>query len=115
MTTLAFTTTLCGTCAKSLAAEIVREDGRAVMVKRCSEHGEQRVTIAADADWYVATMAERPELETPPDATKPIAQGCPFDCGTCTAHEQRIHLPVVPVTSACNLECPICYTHNKSE
>src|SRR6185503_9515424 len=24
-------------------------------------------------------------------------------------------LPVVPITSACNLECPICYTINKND
>ena len=24
-------------------------------------------------------------------------------------------MPVVPITSACNLDCPICYTVNKNE
>ena len=24
-------------------------------------------------------------------------------------------MSIVPITSACNLDCPICYTHNKNE
>jgi uncharacterized radical SAM superfamily Fe-S cluster-containing enzyme len=52
---------------------------------------------------------------SPPEALRPVSQGCPFDCGPCTQHEQRLHLPIVPITSSCNLDCPICYTHNKNE
>jgi uncharacterized radical SAM superfamily Fe-S cluster-containing enzyme len=46
---------------------------------------------------------------------KAIALGCPFDCGACAQHEQRVRLPVVTITSACNLDCPICYVHNKND
>src|SRR4029077_4548602 len=46
---------------------------------------------------------------------KPVSAGCPFDCGPCPSHQQKVYLPVVPITSACNLDCPICYTVNKNE
>jgi len=26
-----------------------------------------------------------------------------------------VELPIVPITSACNLDCPICYTHNRND
>src|SRR5262249_46674412 len=109
------TTSLCALCAKSLPAEIRREGDRILLSKVCPDHGPQEAVLASDAEWYLETVRELPHLEAPAHATRPATQGCPFDCGTCVEHEQRVHLPVLPITSACNLECPICYTHNKSE
>src|SRR5215467_9495917 len=35
---------------------------------------------------------------------------------SCVEHgAQKVRLPVVTITSACNLDCPICYVHNKNE
>src|SRR5205807_864418 len=50
-----------------------------------------------------------------PGAGPEVEHGCPFDCGACSSHQQKVRLPVVPITSACNLDCPICYTINKNE
>jgi hypothetical protein len=36
-------------------------------------------------------------------------------CGPCKSHQQKVYMPVVPITSACNLDCPICYTVNKND
>jgi uncharacterized radical SAM superfamily Fe-S cluster-containing enzyme len=109
------TTSLCAACKRATPAEIWRtSDDRVVMRKRCDVHGATEVMLAPDADWYEQLVGYAPVL-TPPQATKPVAQGCPFDCGPCTSHEQQAQLPIVPITSACNLDCPICYTHNKNE
>jgi len=110
---LSATTGLCGVCKRSLPAEVRREGDAVVLWKRCPEHGEQQAEIAASYDWYRRTLSEPPLLERP-ESKRPPSQGCPFDCGPCTSHEQRVHLPVVPITSSCNLDCPICYTHNKN-
>jgi 7,8-dihydro-6-hydroxymethylpterin dimethyltransferase len=108
------TTSLCATCKRMAPAELWRVSGRIVMRKICDVHGHAEVEIASSADWYDAVMAQAPVL-TKPVATKQVAQGCPFDCGPCTSHEQHVQLPIVPITSACNLDCPICYTHNKND
>jgi 7,8-dihydro-6-hydroxymethylpterin dimethyltransferase len=108
------TSSLCSTCMSSVPAEIWKHDGRVVMRKRCQEHGESEVDVSSNAEWYDAMMAFQPVLKAP-IAHKPVSQGCPFDCGPCTAHEQQLQLAIVPITSACNLDCPICYTHNKNE
>ena len=108
------TTSLCSTCKRSIDATIWRSEGRILMRKRCPQHGSEEVVVSPNADWYDAMMGEQPIL-TPPDDAKPVAQGCPFDCGPCTSHEQQVLLPIVPITSACNLDCPICYTHNKND
>jgi 7,8-dihydro-6-hydroxymethylpterin dimethyltransferase len=112
-TLLRETTSLCGTCKRSLSAQIVHADTQVVMRKHCPDHGASEVLISSDAGWYDKVMSYSPTLQ-PPTTSKPVSQGCPFDCGPCKSHEQNIQLPIVPITSACNLDCPICYTHNKN-
>lgn len=109
------TTSLCRDCKRAIPARIVvGEDGGAWMQKACLLHGEQSVRLAPDAEWYERTRSIKP-IDHPPRVSKPVSLGCPFDCGPCTAHQQTVRLPVVTITSACNLDCPICYVHNKNE
>jgi uncharacterized radical SAM superfamily Fe-S cluster-containing enzyme len=108
------TGSLCATCKRGLDAEIVREGEAVFLRKSCPQHGDQRVLLSPDADWYEATQAQA-ALLSPPAARQPVSQGCPFDCGPCAGHQQSVELPIVPITSACNLDCPICYTHNKNQ
>ncbi len=108
------TTSLCRTCKKTVPAEIVRLDDQIFMRKTCETHGSEDVLLSPSADWYEETLAHSSVL-TPPTAPRPVNAGCPYDCGPCASHEQRNHLPVVPITSKCDLDCPICYTHNKND
>jgi 7,8-dihydro-6-hydroxymethylpterin dimethyltransferase len=112
--TLGHTTSLCAVCKQGIPAELVETEGRVLMRKRCPRHGRQDVLIASDAAWYHRTIAFGAVLK-PPRGKKQVSTGCPYDCGTCTSHQQSVYLPVIPITSACNLDCPICYTINKNE
>ena len=113
-TTLSQTNSLCGVCKRGVAATVVRVDDRVVMNKVCADHGPQEVLLSPNADWYERVLAYDVDKQTP-HALKEATSGCPFDCGPCTEHQQRVHLPIVPITSACNLDCPICYTHNNND
>ncbi len=109
------TTSLCAVCKIALAASVTaNERGEAIMTKRCPTHGAQSVRLSTNAAWYERTRAI-PSVASPPPTTREIEHGCPFDCGPCTAHEQRIRMPVVTITSACDLDCPMCYVHNKND
>ena len=108
------TTSLCVVCKHATPANVVEREGGVWMTKTCSEHGYQEVMLSNNAIWYRRTRAIELRLQPPRKAVKEIDEGCPFDCGTCTAHEARVRLPVVTITSACNLNCPICYVHNKN-
>ncbi|WP_044185897.1 radical SAM protein [Hyalangium minutum] len=107
------TTGLCDRCFRSVEATLWRSNGQVVMRKRCPEHGASEALISSNADWYESIMQEAPALQAPV-ALKQVSQGCPYDCGPCTRHEQKVQLPIVPISSACNLDCPICYTHNRN-
>ncbi|MFZ5892062.1 MAG: radical SAM protein [Myxococcota bacterium] len=110
------TTSLCSTCKNALPAEVFSTaDGEVFMHKRCPEHGEQQVRLSTDADWYMATRATEQRLVEPRGERRDVEHGCPFDCGPCQQHDQSVRLPVVTITSACNLDCPICYVHNKNK
>ena len=110
------TTSLCRTCKVALPAQVVATDaGEAWMVKRCAAHGDQAVRLSPDAAWYERTRKQMPRPAPPPRAKRPVEHGCPFDCGPCPSHAQRIRMPVVTITSACDLDCPMCYVHNKNE
>lgn len=108
------TGSLCAVCKRGVPAEVRRVDDRVVMAKSCPDHGPQEVLISPNADWYERILGHDVALSKPSGA-KDVERGCPFDCGPCTEHLQRVHLPIVPITSACNLDCPICYTHNKND
>lgn len=108
------TTSLCGVCKRSVPAEIWRIDDRIVMRKRCDSHGASEVLVSSNAAWYGEITSVAPVLARPAPL-RAVQQGCPFDCGPCESHEQRAELPIVPITSSCNLDCPICYTHNKND
>ncbi|HET9932635.1 MAG TPA: radical SAM protein [Polyangiaceae bacterium] len=110
------TTSLCRSCKNALPAEVVSSaEGEVFLRKTCPEHGDQEVKLSTDVDWYLRTRAEEPRLVAPRRERHEVKHGCPFDCGPCEQHEQTVRLPVVTITSACNLDCPICYVHNKNK
>jgi len=101
---------ICATCYRRVDAKIVFQDGRVFMIKRCPEHGSERVLIADDVDYYrrCREVFIKPP-ETPVRYNTPVKWGCPYDCGLCTDHEQHSCLSLVEIADACNLRCPVCY------
>lgn len=109
------TKSLCGTCRQAVDAKIVVRDGKVFFDKFCTEHGHQECCVSSSAEWYFDSLQFLAPTEPPKRISRPVEQGCPFDCGACASHQQKVYLPVVPITSSCNLDCPICYTINKNE
>jgi uncharacterized radical SAM superfamily Fe-S cluster-containing enzyme len=101
---------ICSTCYRRVDAKIVFQDDRVFMIKRCPQHGTERVLVADEVDYYRRcreVFIKPPEM--PIHYNTPVKWGCPYDCGLCTDHEQHSCLTVVEVADACNLRCPICY------
>jgi uncharacterized radical SAM superfamily Fe-S cluster-containing enzyme len=101
---------ICSTCYRRVDAKIVFQDDRVFMIKRCPEHGYEKVLVADDVDYYRRmreVFIKPPEM--PLHYNTPVKYGCPYDCGLCTDHEQHSCLSLVEICDACNLRCPICY------
>ncbi len=109
------TKSLCGTCKEAVDAKIVFRDGKVWFLKFCPRHGHQEVLVASSIEWYLDCLSFIAPAVPPKRVMKQVEKGCPFDCGACTSHQQKVYLPVIPITSACNLDCPICYTVNKND
>ncbi|MCB0383171.1 MAG: radical SAM protein, partial [Psychroserpens sp.] len=77
--------------------------------KRCIEHGNSKVLIADDIEYYKNIRNYNKPSETPYTFNTKTHYGCPYDCGLCPDHEQHSCLTVVEVTDRCNLTCPTCY------
>ena len=105
---------LCSTCKRSLDVKIHFRDDAVWFDKFCPEHGHHTCMVASSVEWYLDALSFIAP-NTPPKDARPVKNGCPFDCGPCKSHQQKVYMPVVPITSACNLDCPICYTVNKNE
>jgi 7,8-dihydro-6-hydroxymethylpterin dimethyltransferase len=109
------TKSLCGTCKAPLDAKIVFAEDAVWFDKFCPTHGHQRCRVSSSVEWYLDALSFVAPATPPKRISKPVTDGCPFDCGACPSHQQKVYLPVVPIISACNLDCPICYTINKNE
>jgi uncharacterized radical SAM superfamily Fe-S cluster-containing enzyme len=109
------TKSLCGTCKTSVDAKIVFEDDAVWFDKFCPTHGHQRCRVSSSVEWYLDALSFIAPNTPPKRISKPVTDGCPFDCGACPSHQQKVYLPVIPITSSCNLDCPICYTINRNE
>jgi uncharacterized radical SAM superfamily Fe-S cluster-containing enzyme len=103
-------TSICTTCYRRIDAKIVFEEGNVFLLKRCPEHGFERVLVADDVDYYRRcreVFIKPPEM--PARYNTPVKYGCPYDCGLCPDHEQHSCLSLLEICDACNLTCPICY------
>ena len=104
---------ICSTCYRKVEGKIVFQDGAVYMLKRCPRHGDERVLMADDVDYYRRCreiFIKPPEM--PRAFNTPIRWGCPYDCGLCADHQQHSCLSLIEVTDHCNLQCPICYAES---
>jgi uncharacterized radical SAM superfamily Fe-S cluster-containing enzyme len=101
---------ICSVCYRKVEGKIVFQDDHVYMLKRCPEHGSERVLMADDVDYYRRcreVFIKPPEM--PNHYNTPVRWGCPYDCGLCTDHEQHSCISLIEVADYCNLRCPICY------
>ena len=107
-----FTLSLCPHCLKRVDAKIVFEGDNVFMLKRCPEHGHQKVLIATDKEYYRNARNYMKPSEMPLKFNTKTHYGCPYDCGLCPDHEQHSCLTLVEITDRCNLTCPTCYAES---
>jgi hypothetical protein len=104
-----YTISLCPECLKRIDAKIVFENNCVYMLKRCPEHGNSKVLIADDIEYYKNIRNYNKPSETPYKFNTKTHYGCPYDCGLCPDHEQHSCLTIIEITDRCNLTCPTCY------
>lgn len=115
----------CSDCEKIEHARIVFKDSAykgkgensesgVFMERVCDKAGHKSTKIAASQEWYSKRLQAPHNIE-PVEKTNPSKDGCPLDCGICSWHTTALHLPVFSITNDCNLDCPKCFTYNRSD
>lgn len=107
-----FTISLCSTCLRRVDAKVVFQGDDVFMLKRCPQHGREKVLIATDVAYFKKCRDFVKPSETPLRFGTATEFGCPYDCGLCPDHEQHSCLTLIEVTDRCNLSCPTCYAES---
>ncbi len=105
------TTSLCETCLEPVATKVIIEDDKVWYLKRCFDHGVQKVLISDDLEYWRQQKLWLKPGDRPLTAQTRTEAGCPFDCGLCPDHEQHSCLAIVEINQACNLACPVCFAN----
>lgn len=101
-------TCLCEVCLAPVPTEVIIADDGVYYRKHCPAHGEHETLLSTDVPYFLRCEQVAPQGHRPAAFQKPIAQGCPWDCGLCEAHEQRTAAAVLEITDTCNMACPTC-------
>ncbi|MCY3024410.1 MAG: radical SAM protein [Planctomycetota bacterium] len=108
METLGQTTSTCPACRSLVPAKIIT-DGRDVFFdKFCAAHGPSRALVRGSVQQYLEAQRCVKPAWRPREFSGNTQAACPTGCGMCARHEQHLCLPIVEITSRCDLACPIC-------
>jgi uncharacterized radical SAM superfamily Fe-S cluster-containing enzyme len=105
-----FTRSVCPRCRKVIDAHIVLRDNKVFMKKRCPDCGPFEALVYGDAEMYVSQSKYNKPGTIPLAFGTEIREGCPYDCGLCPDHQQHTCLGIIEVNSACNMDCPLCFS-----
>jgi uncharacterized radical SAM superfamily Fe-S cluster-containing enzyme len=106
------TTSLCPECTQLIDAVIREDNGKVVMEKTCSTHGDFRDIVYSDVELYLKmekwSFGDNRGFSNPANDK---AVECPTDCGMCDMHTSHTGLANVDLTNRCNLTCPVCFAN----
>ena len=103
-----FTESICEKCMKVVPAKIVFKQDKVYLLKQCKEHGELWNLLEDDIEYFINTRKyDKPGTISQTQTT--YKNGCPYDCGLCTEHDQHSCIYIIEITQACNMNCSMCY------
>jgi uncharacterized radical SAM superfamily Fe-S cluster-containing enzyme len=105
-----FTRSICPRCRRVIDAHIILRENKVFMKKRCPECGPFEALVYGDAQMYIAQGKYNKPGTIPLAFGTEIHDGCPYDCGLCPDHQQHTCLGIIEVNSACNMDCPLCFS-----
>ena len=108
MSFLGTTHSTCERCRRLVPARIVTDGADVYFDKFCVEHGETRALVRRDVSAYLRAQRYVKPGWVPREFAGNDGVACPEGCGFCRRHEQHLCMPIVEITTRCDLACPIC-------
>jgi len=106
---------MCRKCRQIVPARVFFRQNQVWQQSLCPACDNPPALIAADKDWYLASVLKQMPDRSPLKSSHIPKNGCPHDCGPCMWHASPCQLPVLSITNACQLRCPICFTYNRQD
>lgn len=103
------TRSICPVCRRAVDAQVLLREGKVFLRRRCPEHGLAEALVYGDAEAYVANARFNKPGTIPLRFATTVERGCPHDCGLCPDHQQHACVGIIEVTTACNMDCPLCF------
>lgn len=104
----AYTTGFCEKCGTTVSARLLQKDDGVWLERLCPTHGNSAARITVDPAWYEDSRQYVKPRQIPFALGAQDFSGCPNSCGLCPEHRQHTCLPIVEITSRCDLRCPVC-------
>src|SRR5258708_25056492 len=104
------TRSICPNCKRVIDAKILLRENKVFMAKRCPDCGPFEALVYGDAEAYTSFSKFNKPGTIPLAYGSEIKEGCPYDCGLCPDHQQHTCLGIIEVNSACNMNCPLCFS-----
>ena len=104
------TRSICPVCRRVIDAQVIFRDNKVYMRKRCPACGPFEALVYGNAEAYVANGKYNKPGTIPLAFGSETDRGCPYDCGLCPDHQQHTCLGIIEVNSACNMNCPLCFS-----
>lgn len=104
------TRSICPVCRAVIDAQILIRDNKVYMRKRCAAHGLFEALVYGDAAMYTNSAKFNKPGTIPLEFSTTRDRGCPHDCGLCPDHQQHACLGIIEVNSACDMNCPLCFS-----
>lgn len=108
MKTLGVTESTCNVCCQIVPTKVVTDGLDVYFEKFCAEHGPTSNLVQRDLQNYLKTQRYVKPAWIPNEYSGKSDIPCPQGCGFCDRHEQHLCMPIVEITSRCDLACPIC-------
>ncbi|MBI4872983.1 MAG: radical SAM protein [Candidatus Riflebacteria bacterium] len=102
------TRSVCPECRRLVQARVIGREGRVLLQTQCPEHGRSEALVYSDEAFYLEAQGYCKPGSVPRVFSRSAERGCPDSCGFCPEHEQHVCMPIVELTDACYLECPVC-------
>lgn len=105
---LGVTHSACRECRAIVPAKVI-SDGADVYFRRfCPTHGETLSLVRRDTQEYLRAQRFLKPAWQPQAFRGDSNSDCTTGCGLCSRHEQHLCMPIVEITTRCDLACPIC-------
>lgn len=108
MSYIEITESTCPICRRLVPTKVLGRSDGVWFQKHCPEHGEHQVRIYSDTEAYLRAQHYIKPAWEPKSFKGDSSLPCPEGCGFCDRHEQHLCMPIIEITSRCDLACPIC-------